>query len=220
MKNRIILLIMVLLIPFASKAQWRAGVTGGAAYNVFSMDKQYMTDLQVDGCWGATMGVSVQYDIYTWLALRTDLNITQKNYRKYRVILSSVDYWYQNDYLQLPVMASFSFGGQRVRGFCNLGVYGGYWLHGYKGGSDFDSFRGHEVSVSEDVRFNPVTDQRWDFGFLGGIGMEYKIAYRWAARAEALCYYSTVSTTLQYMRVKDYRYNTTAAFQLGACYLF
>ena len=39
------------------------------------------------------------------------------------------DYKYVNNYLQLPVMGSFSFGGQKVRGFFNAGIYGGYWLN-------------------------------------------------------------------------------------------
>ena len=59
-------------------------MTGGATYNVFSMDKQYLTDYEIDGRWGATVGITGQYDINNWLGVRADINWTQKNYRKHR----------------------------------------------------------------------------------------------------------------------------------------
>ena len=210
----------VLWCGMTASAQWRIGVTGGATYNVFSMDKQYMTDYQIDGRWGFTAGISGQYDINSWLAVRADLNWTQKNYRKHRAILDMMDYKYQNNYVQLPVMASFSVGGQKLRGFCNLGVYGGYWLNSYYKGSDFNNFGEYLYSFSYKQEFNSDRDQRLDFGLLGGLGVEYRFAPHWAAQAEVRYYYSTVSTTKQYMRVKDYRYNATTAIQLGAYYIF
>jgi hypothetical protein len=37
---------------------------------------------------------------------------------------------------------------------------------------------------------------------------------------EARYYYSTISVQKQYMRVDDYRYNSTLAFQAGVSYFF
>ena len=172
------------------RAQWRVGVTGGATYNVFSMDKQYLDDYRIDGRWGVTLGVSGQYDINSWLAVRADLNWTQKNYRKYRVKLYEMDFKYQNNYLQLPVMASLSVGGQKLRGFCNRGVYAGYWLNSYRKGTDYNSFGEYTFGFSENVEFNSDRDKRWDCGFVGGLGLEYRITPHWTAQAE-LRYYST-----------------------------
>lgn len=220
MKYRVILLIMAMLLPFGAQAQWKVGVTAGAGYNMFSMDKQYMADYQIDARWGATAGISGQYDINDWLALRADLNWTQKHYRKHRVHLSQIDYHYRNNYLQLPVMASFSTGGERLRGFCNLGVFAGYWLTSRRYGSDYIAFGDFLFDFNEKVVFNSESDQRLDFGLTGGLGLEYRMDSHWALQAETLCYYSTVSTTKQYMRVKDYRYNTTLVAQLGVYYIF
>ena len=220
MKKKALTMTLALLTTLTTFAQWRVGVTGGADYNVFSMDKQYLTDYQIDGRWGATLGISGQYDVNSWLAVRADLNWTQKNYRKHRVVLSDMDYRYQNNYVQLPVMASFGFGSEKVRGFCNLGVYGGYWLNSYWEGSEYNSFSERTFTFNEKVEFNADRDQRWDCGLLGGIGLEYRIAPNWAVQAEVRHYYSATSTTKQYMRVKDYRYNNTTAIQLGAYYRF
>ncbi len=140
MKKKIVMALVAFLMVTTSQAQWRVGITGGADYNVFNMDQQYMTDYKVDGRWGITLGVTGQYNVTDWLGVRADLNWTQKNYRHSRVVYSDVDYKLTNNYLQLPVMASFSFGGERLRGFCNLGVYGAYWLNSHRKGSDWNSF--------------------------------------------------------------------------------
>lgn len=217
--KKIVMALVAFLMVTTAQAQWRVGVTGGADYNVFSMDQQYMTDYKVDGRWGITLGVSGQYDVNEWLGVRADLNWTQKNYRHYRVVYSHVDYRLRNDYLLLPVMASFNFGGKRLRGFCHLGVYGGYWLSSHRNGIDYNHFSERTCTFDEKVEFNDSRDQRWDCGLVGGLGVEYHFAKKWAAQAEVRYYYSTTSATKQYMRNADYRYHSTTAIQLGINYI-
>lgn len=218
---RKLLMIVALLTAMTAQAQWRVGVVGGADYNVYRMDQQYMTDFKVDGRWGATLGVTGQYDVNEWLGVRAELDWTQKNYRRSRVVYSDIDYKYTNNYLQLPLMASFSFGAERLRGFCNVGVYGGYWLSSHRKGTDINFFDNDKViSFDEKVDFYDKRDQRWDCGLMGGVGIEYRLAEHWAAQAEARYYYSTTSATKQYMRIADYRYNSTTALQLAINYIF
>lgn len=218
---RKLLTIVALLTAMTAQAQWRVGVVGGADYNVYRMDQQYMTDFKVDGRWGATLGVTGQYDVNEWLGVRAELDWTQKNYRRSRVVYSDIDYKYTNNYLQLPLMASFSFGAERLRGFCNVGVYGGYWLSSHRKGTDINFFDNDKVfSFDEKVDFYDKRDQRWDCGLMGGVGIEYRLAEHWAAQAEARYYYSTTSATKQYMRIADYRYNSTTALQLAINYIF
>ena len=220
MEKRRLLLAFVLMITLFANAQWRVGVTAGADYNVFSIDKQYMTDVLFDGRWGVTYGVAGQYNFTDWFGVRADFNLTQKNYRMHRANIEEVDLKYRNTYLQLPVMASFSFGGKKLRGFCNLGVYGGYWVHSYRSGKDINSFTGQSFDIKGKVEFDSDRDKRWDCGLVGGVGMEYRFDQHWAAQVEVRHYYSTTSTTKQYMRNKDYRYHSTTAIQLGASYIF
>ena len=218
---RKLLMIVALLTAMTAQAQWRVGVVGGADYNVYRMDQQYMTDFKVDGRWGATLGVTGQYDVNEWLGVRAELDWTQKNYRRSRVVYSDIYYKYTNNYLQLPLMASFSFGAERLRGFCNVGVYGGYWLSSHRKGTDINFFNNDKVfSFDEKVDFYDKRDQRWDCGLMGGVGIEYRLAEHWAAQAEARYYYSTTSATKQYMRIADYRYNSTTALQLAINYIF
>ena len=202
-------------------AQTRAGVTMGAAWNHYSIDNHYMTDWHYEGRWGVTLGLSGQYDVNEWLAVRADLNLTQKNHRQYRTgVLASTDYDTKNNYLQLPVMASFSFGGRTVRGFMNLGAYGGYWMSTRLKGEYTGIITESIITFDKSADFNSDRDQRLDGGLVGGIGVEYRFARHWAAQAETRCYYSLVSTQKDYMLLKDPKYNTTIGLQAAVYYLF
>ena len=112
------------------------------------------------------------------------------------------------------------FGGTKLRGFCHVGAYGGYWLNSRIKGDVFSSFSRKTYDVDQEIPFDSERDQRWDFGFLGGLGMEYRFASHWAAQVEMRYYHSVVSTQKDYMRVKDPKYNSTLALQAGVCYFF
>lgn len=220
------------LLPVA--AQWRIGITGGATYNNYSLDNHYMSDWHIKGAWGkfafkryeflvSTLGVMGQYDFNDWLGIRTDINWSMKNHRQYRTMFKT-DYEELNSYIQLPIMASFSFGGQKLRGFLNTGIYGGYWLSSYDYGTQMYPMTQIEISGTIKNEFDQDRDQRFDYGLVGGVGVEWRFHYLqkdWAWQVvEARLYYSTSSTQKDYMRIKDPRYNTTFAIQSGLCYFF
>jgi opacity protein-like surface antigen len=214
------LTMLVLMLPMMAFAQWRVGINGGGDLNHFIIDKQYQTDYQFKDRWGGTVGIMGQYDIADWAGIRFELDWMQKNYRQTRENMKVCDYKYVNNYLQLPVMGSFSFGGQKVRGFFNAGIYGGYWLNSNRKGFDNNTFSGKAYEFTEKVEFYDDRDRRWDFGFVGGAGLEYRFASHWAAQVELRYYYSTVSTTKVNDVAKDYRYNSTLALQAGLWYCF
>ncbi len=212
--------IVAAMLPGMAFAQWRVGVNAGASCNHYIIDRHYQTDYQYKDRWGVTLGVMGQYDFSDWLGIRAELDWTQKNYRHTREIDRAWNYRYVNNYLQLPIMASFSVGGKKLRGVFNAGVYGGYWLNSSREGFDYNNFTGKVYNISETVAFNSERDQRLDFGFVGGAGMEYRFAKRWAAQVELRYYYSCVSTQKDYTGFSDSRYHATLALQAGVWYLF
>lgn len=213
--------IALFVLPSASQAQWRIGLSAGGDYNRYSIDTQYQTDLRYDGAFGWNAAVFGQYNWFDWLGLRAELEVSERNYRFYRTGMhEGTNYITHNTYALVPVLAQFSFGGTKVRGFVNLGVYGGYWAAGWQKGTFFDTFSEKVVKIDQAYLFQNEKDQRWDFGWAGGLGLEYRVAEHWALHAEARCYYSVVSSVKQYMEVKDYRYNTTVDFQIGFSYIF
>lgn len=232
--KRIVLLLVFIVSTLSIKAQWRIGIMGGASYNYYTIDTHYMTDWHYKGAWGmipmndcdvyiGTYGFMGQYDFNDWFGLRADICVTMKNHRQYRTMVST-DYQTINKYLQLPVMSSFSFGGKRLRGFLNSGIYGGYWLSSYDYGKQ--QFLMSNIDISGNVKniFDDKRDQRFDFGLVEGMGLEWRFnmfEQDWAWQIiEARLYYSTQSTQKDYMRIKTPRYNTTLVLQSGLCYFF
>lgn len=213
--------IIFLTCSLMSSAQWRIGITGGATYNLYTIDNHYMSDRHCIGELGGTFGFMGQYNFCDWFGVRADLNCTMKDYKQYMAKYdftddATLDYRRSkiniknqpilNWYMQLPIMASFCFGCQKLKGFLNTGIYGGYWL----GSRNYD--------------FVEERDQRYDCGFVGGMGLEWHfkmLKKDWAWQiVEARIYYSTKSTQKDYMKIKDPRYNTTLALQSGFCYFF
>lgn len=202
-------------------AQWRIGASGGATYNWYSIDKHYQTDFRYDGAWGWSAAVFTQYNFFDWLGLRAEVEASERNYRFYRTgIFEGTNYVLHNTYVQLPVMAQFSFGGQKVRGFVDAGVYAGFWAAGRYKGTNYDYLLGKTVPLDEPYIFQKEKDQRADFGLAGGLGIEYRFLEHWAVHLEGRCYYSFISNVKQYMEIKDYRFNTTLGMNIGVAYIF
>ena len=224
-KKSFVLLVLVCgmaCMPLSEvQAQWRVGASGGATYNWYSIDTQYQADLRCAGAWGWNAAIFTQYNFFDWLGLRGEIEASERNHRLYRTgDYAGTNYTYHNTYIQIPVMTQFSFGGKIVRGFVNTGVYAGVWAASREKGSVYVSMSGRTFPVDEPYIFQSGKDQRGDFGLAGGIGIECRPAEHWSIHAEGRCYYSFISTVKQYMRVKDYRYNTTIGMSIGFAYIF
>lgn len=220
--KRDVFILMFLTYSLMVNAQWRIGITGGATYNHYTIDNHYMSDWHYKGAWGGTAGLMGQYDFNDWFGVRVDLNWTMKNHQQYRTMIST-DYETWNNYIQLPVMASFNFGSQRVVGFLTVGVYGGYWLNSWNHGTQ-QFMASNTISDTYKNEFVEERDQRFDCGFVGGIGIEWRfkiLKQNWAWQIiETRIYYSAKSTQKDYMKINDPKYNTTLALQSGLCYFF
>ncbi len=219
--DRLIALAGFLMICSAASAQWRAGVTAGAANNTLCLDTQYQYDWRYDDRQGVNIGLMGQYDFNDWLALRAELLFQQRGYtmRRTENYIAENTFRYRDDYLVLPVMASFSFGGKTLRGFLNAGVSGGYWLESWCKGS-FQEIDDDTEAVNTKIELLKIRDRRSDFGYIGGLGLEYRIAKHLAAQVEARYYYSVVSKKKQYQAAKDYQYNSTLTLSATVAYIF
>ena len=219
--RRILLLSAVCLLSVMVQAQWRIGVSAGADYNHYTINTHYQTDYHYDGAWGWTAAVFGQYDFLPWVGLRAEIEATERNHRFYRTgIFAGTNYVLHSTYLQLPVMAQFSFGGTRVRGFVNAGVYAACLLDARYKGTWFDPLSDNTVALNQPYPINAQKDQRADFGLAGGVGVEYRFLTHYAMHIEARGYYSFISTVKPYMQIRDNRYNTTLSMNLGFSYIF
>ena len=138
----------------------------------------------------------------------------------------------RDHYLSLPVMARFSFGGEKLRGFLHAGGYMGYWADSRVKGTEisWDNLIDDFLADNESFVFAPYDrryefiskrDNRFDAGLVGGVGVCYRIHPNIELEAEGRCYYALTSTTKDYMKhTKQPQYNTTFTIQAGVKYCF
>ena len=156
-----LLLLAGCLLPDRAAAQWKVGVSAGYAYNQYSIDTQYAYDFNFDGRGGVTVGIPVEYGILDWLAVRADFVYLQKGYSMQR----AYDQGFRDrrdHYLSLPVMARFSFGGEKLRGFLHAGGYMGYWADSRVKGTEisWDNLIDDFLADNESFVFAPY-DRRY-----------------------------------------------------------
>lgn len=229
--NKKIFLLVCIFALVSSKiaaASFEIGVAAGYDYNFYDIKTQYAYDFRYTNGGGLTVGVPTKTRFNDWLGLRTDLVYLQKNYSMHRSGGWAGSYTnYTNHYLQLPVMANFSFGGERLRGYVNVGGYVGAWLASRRQGENVQS--GQDLSVfgalgngnhspykfDEKREFTPE-DSRVDAGLAGSLGIEWKANDRFALFLETGCNYGLVSTHKICGKVSpNPTYNTTVFVQLG-----
>lgn len=208
-----------------ASAQWSVGVDGGVTINSLHTGQSYDYDRHYDSRGSFTVGIPVRYDFNDWFGLQTEVSVMQKNYSMHRSPTYKYFYYdYSNTYLDLPVMARFSFGGKKLRGYLLAGFYLGAWLDSHVEGSDrqyFGGLNGAEyISFDTDVEFDSRRDNRFDGGLVGGVGLQYSITRRIGLFAEARYYYGLSDLQKNYMRGRQPRYNNTVAVMLGVMYTF
>jgi hypothetical protein len=123
---------------------------------------------------------------------------------------------YKNQYLTVPVMADFTFGGARVRGHFMMGGYVSYWMMANVSGNTFDLYNKIRP-FDEKMEFNEYHN-RFVAGLVAGPGLSVALTEKISLELDALLYYDLVS----YMKVSkvspDPRYNNTASLTLGVIY--
>lgn len=212
-------------------AQWRVGLTAGYSRNTLDMDTGYAYDMRYEARDGFTVGIPVQYDFFDWLGVRAELTFVQKGHKMHRTEYYNGIYTdTRNNYLQLPVMANFSFGGKRVRGFLNAGGYIGSWLSSHREGLTDRLFSeegnpngiitpNNRYEFDEKVPFNSRRDNRFEAGLAGGVGVGCRVTSRVELQAEGRCYYALTDMQKNYMKFRTPRYNTTFVVQIGCSVL-
>lgn len=225
-------ILAALALSFPAAAQCRVGVTAGYASNTLCMDKGYAYDMRYESHAGFTAGIPVQYDFFDWLGVRAEVTFVQKGHRMHRTD-NYAGLWIdiRNNYLQIPLMANFSFGGQRVRGFVHTGGYVGGWLSSSRKGMEQRWFGdgtgepaetitpGSRCAFDERVPFDSRRDNRFEAGLAGGVGVGCRVAPRVEVQVEGRCYYALTDMQKDYMKFRVPRYNTTIVVQAGCTVL-
>lgn len=197
---------------------WAVGLLGGASYNWQTREAGYMYDMTFDGGWGAYGGVSATYMFFDWLSIRADIMYAQKNYGMRRMTPElqklNVHTNYTNHYLQVPVMADWTFGSL-VRAHILTGAYGGVWLDG-----DVSRVTIYDTETVRSKYTFSKEDNRADAGLVGGVGVSWDPWQFLRIGAEAMFFYSMTSTVRRQPVAYDKRYNNNIVVGLSVRYVF
>lgn len=231
MKKNLILTLL-LLCCVTARAQWSIGIAAGYDRNNYTYEKGYAYDYRFGNKSGLEIDVPVQYNFVDWFGVRADLAYVQKGHTMHRTGNHAGEYYDMRDhYLQLPVMASFSFGGSKVRGWFNPGVYAGYWLSSHWSGvtkmANSENFglgiyedSGYAYYFDEKVDFLSKRDNRLDAGLTGVVGIGWRFLPNIEARLEGVCWYSLVDRASGSSNNLAPRYDTTFTGRVGFAYYF
>ena len=230
---RIITFILFCWIMMEAAAQetpkWTIGVKGGWSYTSIDRSNMGRVDETYSSLSGYDIGVQARYSLLDWLAIRADLDVMTRSHQMDRNLhyIDPVYTKYSNDYLMLPVMADFSFGGKKLRGHAYGGVYGAFWMSARTEGTTFwmtdyyvyfDDFKEHRPFNNE--------DQRLTAGGVGGLGISYAFPDVWkngggpVITLDALYYHDFVSHHKGYSHLSDSRYLGTLSITLGLAFCF
>jgi hypothetical protein len=215
--------LLLCITALTASAQWSVGVKGGWDYTTITRSNAGRIDESYSGFSGYDAGIQARYGFTDWFALRADLSFMRRSHRMDRNLnyLDSVFTNHHNYYLMLPIMADFSFGGEKLRGHAYAGGYMGYWLRERRVGKTywmtdyyvyFNDFNEVREFTNEDARFCA--------GLIGGLGLSYKLDDHWGVNFDALYYYDLVSHYRSPKHLKDPRYLNTLSVTFGASYIF
>ena len=141
---------------------------------------------------GLTMGVVARYTEEKFFGLIGELKVEQRGWKEK---FEETEFAYSRTltYIQLPLLTHIYFGGKNIKGFVNLGPSVGYMI-----ASSISSNFNYETPSSE-VGF-PLSNRhinqmsmpiknKFDYGILGGVGMEFIIKKRHSLMLEGRYYY-------------------------------
>ena len=207
------------------QAQLYVGLKAGANRNYLVSNTADKPFFDYQPSYGYSIGIPIRYAIpgLSWFGgIQATPSYVQKNYRIQRTGYYSPMYQQcDNNYLQLPVMAQFRFGGhltgeQTLHGILNLGGYGGYWLSGHVKGRalspmDPDNYQSYDESYT----FSSVKDRRFEWGGLAGIGLQYMPNKKYVVTLEGRYLPAFTDQQKAYQENQTPRYNDTYSLLLS-----
>ena len=230
-----VIFILCSCCSISSFAQLSVGVEGGHNKNYLITNNANRAFTNYKPLSSFTVGIPVQYKITDWFAIAADPSFLQKNYLQERsAFFAGVYQNNYNGYVQLPVMAHFMFGGNRLKGFLNAGMYAGYWLTATIKGvmpnilDNVDNSTAtnsiydynNPYSYNEKYSFDSRKDNRLELGWVAGLGLTYDVTNRYSVFAEGRLLYGFTDQQKNYETNGVPRYNTTYGVNAGVLYHF
>ncbi|MBB6500989.1 porin family protein [Pedobacter cryoconitis] len=235
-KSCLLFVLCIIAGTLTSRAQWSVGLEAGYNKNYLFTNSGFRAFTEYKPVEGFNIGIPVKYTLNNWLGIQADPQFICKSNRVERSdFFAGVYQKNTNSYIQLPLMAHFTFGGQKLKGFFNVGGYAAYWTASHIKGTQLnifpppndlpgnsqykgimDIFPGYSYDQKYD--FDSRKDRRIELGVLAGAGVSYQLKPRYELFAEGRYYRALTDQQKNYMLNQIPRYNDTFVIQLGCMY--
>ena len=189
---------------------------------------------------GGSIGMPIIYKVNDWFSMEANPTFIEKNYSMKRTgYYTGVYRDTKNTYFQVPLMGQFSFGGEKLKGYLDLGVYAAYWSSSQITGAmpnilnqpqygtyinnsnTFSStiFQDYNAyNFDEPYQFNSNVDNRLELGVIIGVGLSYQLKENGKLFIETKYIDATTDQQKKYQQGLVPKYNETYSFSVG--YLF
>ena len=188
--NKLKLFIFVFFIALAAnvKAQFGIGLKGGMDFNSVTRSNSGRIDETYHAKNGVDYGLILSYQINDWFALRANVEMLSRSHTMKRNLnaVKGVYTDYKNNYLTVPVMADFTFGGSKVRGHFMMGGYVSYWMSANVSGNTLDIYNDLPY-FDEKMEFNEYHN-RLVAGLVAGPGLSFAMSDHISLELDALIY--------------------------------
>ena len=232
-------LLSLLMVSYSGKAQLYIGLEAGGNQNYLMTNVSSLISTEYVPINGFNAGIPIQYKVNDWFTVEAAPGFIQKNNQMQRTgYYTGIYELTKNNYLQLPVSAQFSFGGQKLRGYLSLGGYAAYWKSSHIKGAMpnilndpafgtqyttttvyqnvFDAYTPYYYN--EKYQFNNTTDNRLELGVTAGVGISYEACSKCKVFAEFKYYDGLTNQQKNYEEEQVPRYNETGTISIGFLY--
>lgn len=178
MKSFVSLFILItfsLTSLFSQNNKFHVGIGGGPS---ISSIRGFDQIVPLSPIIGFSLGASFQYDFSKHFSIVTGVGFEQKGFQtKEKVTLIDINgnsisehiLRVNYNYLDVPLLAKYTLGSQKFKGFMNLGGYMGILINRRNILVGYDPQTDEQKENSEEV-------QPFDFGLSAGIGMSYSLS--------------------------------------------
>lgn len=141
---------------------------------------------------GMTAGICARYTEEKFFGLIAELKIEQRGWKE-KFEETDFNYSRRLTYIQLPLLTHIYFGSDKFKGFVNLGPSVGYMISSSVS-ANFDyhnpgMVEGFPIENRHVNQMSMPVKNKFDYGILGGVGVEFTIKKRHSIMLEGRYYY-------------------------------
>jgi hypothetical protein len=173
MKNKKILILLLVILPFAVQSQLHVGIRGGYSISSVAFIPSYKQHSLYD--WPFDAGIVFKYFDLEYFGFQGEINVTQRGYRLPLSDENTLDdikhYKRISTYAEIPLFMQIRAKYNNIFIHFNAGVTASYMINSYHG-SDTSG-----VYHMQKYEMNILRDNSFDYGLMGGLGIGYDFKF-------------------------------------------